>query len=80
MRIKKMELENRQKYNKEILEILSEFIEEHPEMRFIQALWALDIVSLEDRFYEEPSKTLDKVKLICYNRHVTENNKKGNNQ
>ena len=52
---------NRQKYNSEILNKLQDFLKEHPDFRFIQALWALNIVYREDRFYEEPDKTLDKV-------------------
>ena len=58
---------NRQKYNLAILNKLEEFLKEHPDFRFIQALWALDIIDRDennliiDRFYEEPDKTLDKV-------------------
>ena len=58
---------NRQKYNLEILNKLQEFLKEHPNFRFIQALWALDIIDRDennliiDRFYEEPNKTLEKV-------------------
>ena len=53
---------NRQKYNLEILEEVKNFLEKHPDMRFIQALWALNIVDKEDRFYEESDITLEKVK------------------
>jgi len=53
---------NRKKYNFTILKKLEEFLKGHPDFRFIQALWALNIVDREDRFYEEPDKTLDKVK------------------
>ena len=58
----------RKKYNLAILNKLEEFLKEHPDFRFIQALWALDIIDRDennliiDRFYEEPNKTLDKVK------------------
>lgn len=52
----------RGKYNKECLRELTEFLKNHPEMRFIQALWALGIVNNEDRFYEEPEVTLNKIK------------------
>ena len=52
---------NRQKCNLEILEELKKFLEKHPDMRFIQALWALNIVDKEDRFYEEPEITLKKI-------------------
>lgn len=59
---------DRQKYNLEILNKLEEFLKKHPDFRFIQALWALNIIDRDeknliiDRFYEEPDKTLDKVK------------------
>ena len=58
---------NRQKYNLAVLSKLQEFLQKHPDFRFIQALWALDIVDRDenntiiDRFYEEPNKTLEKV-------------------
>ena len=58
---------NRKQYNLEILNKLQEFLKEHPDFRFIQALWALDIIDRDennliiDRFYEEPDKTLGKV-------------------
>lgn len=57
----------RNKYNLAILGKLEEFLKGHPNFRFIQALWALDIIDRDennliiDRFYEEPNKTLDKV-------------------
>lgn len=53
---------DRSKYNLEILEEVKKFLEKQPDMRFIQALWALNIVGKEDRFYEEPEITLAKVK------------------
>lgn len=53
---------DRSKYNLEILEEVKKFLEKQPDMRFIQALWALNIVDKEDRFYEEPEITLAKVK------------------
>lgn len=53
---------DRSKYNLEILEEVKKFLEKQPDMRFIQALWALNIVDKEDRFYEEPQVTLEKVK------------------
>ena len=58
---------NRQKYNLAVLSKLQEFLQKHPDFRFIQALWALDIIDRDenntilDRFYEEPNITLDKV-------------------
>lgn len=53
---------DRQRYNLEILEELKNFLKQHPDIRFIQSLWALNIVDKEDRFYEEPELTLAKVK------------------
>lgn len=57
-----MNTKDRAKYNKECLEHLSRYLEAHPELRFIQALWALNIVDREDRFYEEPWVTVEKIK------------------
>lgn len=48
--------------NKKILEILSKEIEEYQDFRFIQLLWKLGIVNNKDRFYEESSETLEKIK------------------
>ena len=56
--------EERDKYNKECLEKLSVILEQHPELRFIQALWALDIVDREDRFFEEPNITLERIEEV----------------
>lgn len=47
--------------NRKIVQKLAEMIEHCPETRFIQLLWALNIVSSEDRFYEESSETLEKM-------------------
>lgn len=61
---------NRLKANEKILKILEQYINEHPDMRFIQILWALDIINMEnewlieDRFHEESEKTLEKLKLL----------------
>ena len=52
---------NRYKNNLEILKRLDTFLHKYPEMRFIQALWALNIVDNSDRFYEESSYTLKKM-------------------
>ena len=58
---------NRKQYNLEILNKLQEFLQKNPDFRFIQALWALDIIDRDennliiDRFYEEPNITLEKV-------------------
>lgn len=61
---------NRLKANEKILKILEQYINEHPDMRFIQILWALDIINMEnewlieDRFHEESEKTLEKLILL----------------
>ena len=67
---------NRIEANKQIIKKLEEFINNNPNMRFIQALWALNIINakpvynkelgyheqkIEDRFYEEPSETLKRI-------------------
>ncbi len=55
-------MKERKEYNIECLKELTDFIKVHPELRFIQALWALNIVDNEDRFYEESSVTLEKIR------------------
>ena len=58
---------NRIEANIKLLEILKETLCKNPELRFIQALWALKIIDSEDnreivdRFYEEPSETLKRI-------------------
>ena len=65
---------NRQEANFKLLEILKETLERFPDLRFIQALWALKIIDAEvkegigyktmepiDRFYEEPAETLKRI-------------------
>ena len=47
--------------NKKILEILSKYIENNPEQRFVQILWNLDLINIgnseliEDRYNEDNS-------------------------
>lgn len=43
--------------NKQILQKISNAIDKCPEMRFIQILWALNVVSHEDRYHEESEIT-----------------------
>ena len=56
--------------NKKILEILSKYIENNPEQRFIQILWNLDLINIgnselvEDRYNEESETTLNKLKIL----------------
>ena len=65
---------NRIESNIKLLEILRETLCNNPELRFIQALWALkiidneivkedgmDVISIIDRFNEEPSETLKRI-------------------
>ena len=56
-----MDIKDRNKYNKECLNLVRKFLEKNPDLRFIQALWALNIVNSEDRFHEEPNITLKKI-------------------
>lgn len=50
-------------YNKKILNILSEKIEQCQDMRFIQILWALGIDDGQDNFYQESKDTYEKVQV-----------------
>lgn len=65
---------NRYKNNLILLNMLREYLENNPDIRFIQALWALKIIDSKveegvgheiivpvDRFYEEPSETLKRI-------------------
>ena len=57
----------RKEANQKLLEILKETLENNPELRFIQALWALNLIDVHsmgnivDRFYEESSTTLERI-------------------
>lgn len=53
---------DRQSYNFLILKIIEEEIEKNPDLRFIQLLWKLKIITREDCFYEESSETYKKLK------------------
>lgn len=65
---------NRYKNNLILLNMLREYLDNNPDIRFIQALWALKIIDSKveegvgheiivpvDRFYEEPSETLKRI-------------------
>jgi hypothetical protein len=69
---------DRLKDNLKLLKIIEIYIKNNPDVRFIQALWALGIIDKEiingpdhkiyvpvDRFYEEPDVTLKRIKE-CY--------------
>ena len=42
---------------------LLDYLLDNPDLRFIQALWALGIADGSDLFYESSERTLEKVKL-----------------
>lgn len=70
--------EDRKDYNLRIIKKIEEYIEKNPQMRFIQALWALGIITrdgdlnIEDRFYEEPDETFKNViKELNYAKNTT---------
>lgn len=61
-------MNKRQEYNLKIFQKLFALIMDEPDLRFIQALWALGLITrksgsfeIEDRFYEEPEETLKKL-------------------
>lgn len=52
--------------NRKILGIIADEVEKYPDYRFIQILWAMDLINtengnIEDRFYEESDVTLNKI-------------------
>ena len=60
-------MEKRQENNLKILKHVFNMIVDEPDLRFIQALWALGIIDrdgsldVRDRFHEEPEITLKRV-------------------
>lgn len=58
---------NRQESNNKLLNILKEYLDNNPDIRFIQALFAMKIIDQDingniiDRFYEEPCDTLNRI-------------------
>lgn len=64
---------NRLEANVKIISVLTEYLDDNPECRFIQALWNLGIIDREsswnpgeinppiDRFYEESKDTLNRM-------------------
>lgn len=60
-------INSRQEANMNIIEAIKETAEAHPELRFIQLLWALGIINRDgqgnilDKFYEESVDTLSKL-------------------
>lgn len=66
-------MKDRQSYNFKIINELMHYIMNHPEIRFIQALWNTDIVTrkkdsleVEDKFYEESEETFYRMRKVIY--------------
>lgn len=59
----------RKEYNKQILDLISKYIDQHPNQRFGQILVNLNIIQISpkgeiiDPFYEESQTTFEMVKL-----------------
>lgn len=53
---------NRQFYNKQIINILKDIVEAHPQLRWHQILQNCGIEEIQDLFYEESSKTYSKLR------------------
>ena len=51
---------NRQFYNKQIINILKDIVEAHPQLRWHQILQTCGIEEIQDLFYEESSKSYSK--------------------
>ena len=64
-----MNIDNRQEYNLKIMGKLQDYIMQHPEFRFHQALWAAGIITRDnnmnivDKFYEESEETYNTLKI-----------------
>lgn len=64
-------MNKRQEYNLKIIQKIFALVMEEPDLRFIQALWALGVIDREnssldikDRFYEEPEDTLERMEKL----------------
>lgn len=63
---------SRQKENEIILSVIQNYLKNNPNIRFIQALWNLGIITaensitggliIEDRYHEEPFTTINRMK------------------
>ena len=53
---------DRQLYNFLILKMIKEELEKNPDVRFIQLLWKLKIITREDCFYDESSEKYMQIK------------------
>ena len=57
------DIDKRAEHNMELIQVLDEFFTKFPHMRFVQGLWALNIVERDkDKFHEESGETLIKAK------------------
>ena len=54
-------IQSRERCNATIANYVALYMLMHPELRYIQLLWATKIVDNEDRFYEEPYDTIVRV-------------------
>lgn len=54
-------IEERKAANQLLVNGLRRYFKQYADMRFIQGLWDLQLVSKEDKFYEEPVVTLEKL-------------------
>ena len=52
---------NRQEYNLKILDIIKAKVQECPDMRFYQLLWAFGVTIEGDQFYEESEVTFNRL-------------------
>jgi hypothetical protein len=58
-------IKKRQTANLEIISLLSNIVEKHPELRFCQILTILNLD--KDKFYEESVDTLEELKKLAEN-------------
>ena len=58
-------IKKRQTANLEIISLLSNIVENHPELRFCQILTILNLD--KDKFYEESVDTLEELKKLAEN-------------
>ena len=64
----------RQRCNFYILNELMNYVINNPDIRFIQALWNVNIIDrvensdnvIRDRFFEEPNETLKRMRKVMY--------------
>ena len=60
-----IKIQQRQSANLEIISLLSNIVEKHPELRFCQILTILNLD--KDKFYEESIDTLKELKKLAEN-------------